>query len=86
MTVVVAVLLQQGAEELGADRQAQGDLGQLPGHHPLMKDGMSDEGVCSLPGPPPRARAADPWWCSHKTNQSVPKKGQQLFVAVCFDN
>uniref|UniRef100_A0A674PMX2 [histone H3]-trimethyl-L-lysine(9) demethylase n=1 Tax=Takifugu rubripes TaxID=31033 RepID=A0A674PMX2_TAKRU len=38
--------LQQGAEEATTDKEAEGDLGQLPGHHPLIKDGMSDEGLC----------------------------------------
>eukprot|EP00066_Takifugu_rubripes_P023465 XP_011612731.1 PREDICTED: lysine-specific demethylase 4A-like isoform X1 [Takifugu rubripes] len=33
----------QGAEEATTDKEAEGDLGQLPGHHPLIKDGMSDE-------------------------------------------
>ncbi|XP_078115652.1 lysine-specific demethylase 4A isoform X5 [Sander vitreus] len=31
------------AEELAADGELESDLGQLPGHHPLIKDGMSDE-------------------------------------------
>ncbi|XP_032381679.1 lysine-specific demethylase 4A [Etheostoma spectabile] len=33
----------QVAEELAADEELESDLGQLPGHHPLIKDGMSDE-------------------------------------------
>ncbi|XP_078115650.1 lysine-specific demethylase 4A isoform X3 [Sander vitreus] len=33
----------QVAEELAADGELESDLGQLPGHHPLIKDGMSDE-------------------------------------------
>ncbi|XP_044216484.1 lysine-specific demethylase 4A [Thunnus albacares] len=33
----------QGAEELTGDGELESDLGQLPGHHPLIKDGMSDE-------------------------------------------
>ncbi|XP_044056640.1 lysine-specific demethylase 4A isoform X3 [Siniperca chuatsi] len=33
----------QVAEEVAADGQPESDLGQLPGHHPLLKDGMSDE-------------------------------------------
>ncbi|KAM7410686.1 hypothetical protein PAMA_001903 [Pampus argenteus] len=32
----------QGAGELTGD-EPESDLGQLPGHHPLIKDGMSDE-------------------------------------------
>uniref|UniRef100_H3CGJ2 [histone H3]-trimethyl-L-lysine(9) demethylase n=1 Tax=Tetraodon nigroviridis TaxID=99883 RepID=H3CGJ2_TETNG len=32
----------QVAEAL-TDQEPEGDLGQLPGHHPLIKDGMSDE-------------------------------------------
>lgn len=28
------------------NKEPEGDLGQLPGHHPLIKDGMSDEGLC----------------------------------------
>ncbi|XP_074492980.1 lysine-specific demethylase 4A isoform X2 [Sebastes fasciatus] len=31
------------AEELSGDGEPESDLGQLPGHHPLIKDGMSDE-------------------------------------------
>lgn len=31
-------------------KEAEGDLGQLPGHHPLIKDGMSDEGLCFCSG------------------------------------
>lgn len=42
-----AAFLQQVAEAL-TDQEPEGDLGQLPGHHPLIKDGMSDEGVCLL--------------------------------------
>ncbi|XP_029285099.1 lysine-specific demethylase 4A isoform X2 [Cottoperca gobio] len=33
----------QGAEEVAGDGESESDLGQLPGHHPLIKDGMSDE-------------------------------------------
>ncbi|XP_070764461.1 lysine-specific demethylase 4A [Enoplosus armatus] len=33
----------QVAEEVAGDEEPQSDLGQLPGHHPLIKDGMSDE-------------------------------------------
>lgn len=36
--------LQQLAEEEAVDAEPESDLGQLPGHHPLIKDGMSDEG------------------------------------------
>ncbi|XP_029285101.1 lysine-specific demethylase 4A isoform X4 [Cottoperca gobio] len=32
-----------GAEEVAGDGESESDLGQLPGHHPLIKDGMSDE-------------------------------------------
>ncbi|KAL7396407.1 hypothetical protein ABVT39_005436 [Epinephelus coioides] len=31
------------AEEVAGDGEPESDLGQLPGHHPLIKDGMSDE-------------------------------------------
>ncbi|KAI3368672.1 hypothetical protein L3Q82_025400 [Scortum barcoo] len=31
------------AEEVSGDGEPESHLGQLPGHHPLMKDGMSDE-------------------------------------------
>uniref|UniRef100_UPI0037E91D32 lysine-specific demethylase 4A-like isoform X2 n=1 Tax=Semicossyphus pulcher TaxID=241346 RepID=UPI0037E91D32 len=31
------------AEEMAGDEDPKRDLGQLPGHHPLIKDGMSDE-------------------------------------------
>lgn len=31
------------AEEEAGDDEPESDLGQLPGHHPLIKDGMSDE-------------------------------------------
>lgn len=38
--------VQQEAEELPEDGELElNDLGQLPGHHPLIKDGMSDEGL-----------------------------------------
>lgn len=43
--LTVAVSHQQVPEEVVGDREVESDLGQLPGHHPLMKDGMSDEGV-----------------------------------------
>ncbi|XP_042368656.1 lysine-specific demethylase 4A isoform X1 [Plectropomus leopardus] len=33
----------QVAEEMALDGEQENDLGQLPGHHPLIKDGMSDE-------------------------------------------
>uniref|UniRef100_A0A8D3CR17 [histone H3]-trimethyl-L-lysine(9) demethylase n=1 Tax=Scophthalmus maximus TaxID=52904 RepID=A0A8D3CR17_SCOMX len=38
--------LQQVAEEGAEDGEVlpEGDLGRLPGHHPLIKDGMSDDG------------------------------------------
>ncbi|TKS74190.1 Lysine-specific demethylase 4C [Collichthys lucidus] len=31
------------AEDVSGDGESESDLGQLPGHHPLIKDGMSDE-------------------------------------------
>ncbi|KAK5906727.1 hypothetical protein CesoFtcFv8_004645 [Champsocephalus esox] len=34
-----------GAGEATGDEEEENDLGQLPGHHPLIKDGMSDEEV-----------------------------------------
>ncbi len=37
--------LQQVAVEAAEGAKLDGDLGQLPGHHPLIKDGMSDEGL-----------------------------------------
>lgn len=40
-----AVSLQQVAKAMAGLRDFETDLGQLPGHHPLIKDGMSDEGV-----------------------------------------
>lgn len=40
-----AVSLQQVAKVMAGVREFETDLGQLPGHHPLIKDGMSDEGV-----------------------------------------
>ncbi|XP_026178864.1 lysine-specific demethylase 4A isoform X2 [Mastacembelus armatus] len=33
----------QVAEDVAGEREPQSDLGQLPRHHPLIKDGMSDE-------------------------------------------
>ncbi|XP_031733683.1 lysine-specific demethylase 4A isoform X2 [Anarrhichthys ocellatus] len=33
----------QVAEAVAGDGEPESDLGQLPGHHPLIKDGMSDE-------------------------------------------
>ncbi|KAM3876541.1 lysine-specific demethylase 4A [Diretmus argenteus] len=33
----------QGAEEMVGDEELDSHLGKLPRHHPLMKDGMSDE-------------------------------------------
>lgn len=35
--------VQQTKDELTRDGELKPDLGQLPGHHPLIKDGMSDE-------------------------------------------
>lgn len=45
LALIQATFLQQVAE-LVLDQEPEGDLGQLPGHHPLIKDGMSDEGLC----------------------------------------
>ena len=45
LTLTGSVSVQQGAEELTGDGEPDSDLGQLPGHHPLIKDGMSDEGL-----------------------------------------
>lgn len=45
LTLTVAVCLQQVAQVVAGDGKLGTDLGQLPGHHPLIKDGMSDEGV-----------------------------------------
>lgn len=45
LMLTVAVSLQQVAEEAAGDGDLESDLGQLPGHHPLIKDGMSDEGL-----------------------------------------
>lgn len=35
----------QVAEEVAGGIKLENDLGQLPGHHPLIKDGMNDEGL-----------------------------------------
>ncbi|XP_075997694.1 lysine-specific demethylase 4A isoform X2 [Genypterus blacodes] len=35
----------QGADKLVGEAEPQSDLGQLPGHHPLIKEGTSDEEV-----------------------------------------
>lgn len=45
LMLTVAVCLQQVASEAAGDGDLESDLGQLPGHHPLIKDGMSDEGL-----------------------------------------
>lgn len=45
LMLTVAVSLQQVAEDVAGDGESESDLGQLPGHHPLIKDGMSDEGL-----------------------------------------
>lgn len=45
LMLTVALSLQQVAEEVARDIKLENDLGQLPGHHPLIKDGMSDEGL-----------------------------------------
>uniref|UniRef100_A0A7N8Y330 [histone H3]-trimethyl-L-lysine(9) demethylase n=1 Tax=Mastacembelus armatus TaxID=205130 RepID=A0A7N8Y330_9TELE len=37
------ISFQQVAEDVAGEREPQSDLGQLPRHHPLIKDGMSDE-------------------------------------------
>lgn len=44
-TSCVVFSLQQMAKAMAGVREFETDLGQLPGHHPLIKDGMSDEGV-----------------------------------------
>ncbi|XP_029355577.1 lysine-specific demethylase 4A-like [Echeneis naucrates] len=41
----------QVAEAKAEDREPEGDLGQLPGHHPLIKDGMSDDEAPEEPPP-----------------------------------
>lgn len=41
----ICAVLQQVAEVMPEDGELEIDLGQLPGHHPLIKDGMSDEGL-----------------------------------------
>uniref|UniRef100_A0A665T8D9 [histone H3]-trimethyl-L-lysine(9) demethylase n=1 Tax=Echeneis naucrates TaxID=173247 RepID=A0A665T8D9_ECHNA len=41
--LTVSAFLQQVAEAKAEDGEPEGDLGQLPGHHPLIKDGMSDD-------------------------------------------
>lgn len=43
--LTVAVYDHQVAEDMSGDGESESDLGQLPGHHPLIKDGMSDEGL-----------------------------------------
>lgn len=46
LLMTIHVCVQQGAEEMAGDGEDEEyDLGQLPGHHPLIKDGMSDEGL-----------------------------------------
>ncbi|XP_056270042.1 lysine-specific demethylase 4A isoform X2 [Pseudoliparis swirei] len=39
----------QVAEEMAGDGESESDLGQLPGHHPLIKDGMSEEALKEAP-------------------------------------
>ncbi|XP_070687821.1 lysine-specific demethylase 4A isoform X2 [Pempheris klunzingeri] len=39
------------AQEVAEDGESESDLGQLPGHHPLIKDGMSDEEAPLEPPP-----------------------------------
>uniref|UniRef100_A0AAX7UKG9 [histone H3]-trimethyl-L-lysine(9) demethylase n=1 Tax=Astatotilapia calliptera TaxID=8154 RepID=A0AAX7UKG9_ASTCA len=46
-----AVSLQQVAKAMAGLRDFETDLGQLPGHHPLIKDGMSDEETPEEPPP-----------------------------------
>uniref|UniRef100_A0A668AHR8 [histone H3]-trimethyl-L-lysine(9) demethylase n=1 Tax=Myripristis murdjan TaxID=586833 RepID=A0A668AHR8_9TELE len=43
LMLTVAVFLQQGAEEVALDEEQDSHLGKLPRHHPLIKEGMSDE-------------------------------------------
>uniref|UniRef100_A0A669DPD4 [histone H3]-trimethyl-L-lysine(9) demethylase n=1 Tax=Oreochromis niloticus TaxID=8128 RepID=A0A669DPD4_ORENI len=50
----------QVAKVMAGVREFETDLGQLPGHHPLIKDGMSDEGVSEhfkTPEEPPPVEA-----------------------------
>lgn len=49
--LTVRFYLQQVAEETAKNKapQPQSDLGQLPGHHPLIKDGISDDGLLLSP-------------------------------------
>uniref|UniRef100_A0AAQ5YJH7 [histone H3]-trimethyl-L-lysine(9) demethylase n=1 Tax=Amphiprion ocellaris TaxID=80972 RepID=A0AAQ5YJH7_AMPOC len=42
--------LQQVAAVVAGHEEQENDLGQLPGHHPLIKDGMSDEEEGGLEG------------------------------------
>lgn len=41
----VGVSFQQVTEDVARGALQENNLGQLPGHHPLIKDGMSDEGL-----------------------------------------
>uniref|UniRef100_A0AAQ5YXU6 [histone H3]-trimethyl-L-lysine(9) demethylase n=1 Tax=Amphiprion ocellaris TaxID=80972 RepID=A0AAQ5YXU6_AMPOC len=41
--------LQQVAAVVAGHEEQENDLGQLPGHHPLIKDGMSDEAPSEAP-------------------------------------
>ena len=38
-------LLLQDADEMATDEEYESHLGKLPRHHPLIKDGISDEGM-----------------------------------------
>lgn len=44
LMLTVGVFLQQVAVEMSEAGELESNLGQLPGHHPLIKDGMSDDG------------------------------------------
>lgn len=43
--LTIGVFPQHVLEVVAGDGELESDLGQLPGHHPLIKDGMSDEGL-----------------------------------------
>lgn len=45
LILTAVVSLQQGADQVAGEAEPETDLGQLPGHHPLIKEGMSDEGL-----------------------------------------
>lgn len=43
--LTLGVFPQHVLDVVAGDGELESDLGQLPGHHPLIKDGMSDEGL-----------------------------------------